>query len=191
MNNDFIGVYDNFLTKEECEGFIQLFEYTKRLNLTYTRKQNEKSPGYMKSDETLFLIEHLSLSANNPKFITMMDKFWKKYGEYISEYDILELGKSHDIEGIRIQKTLPSQGYHVWHHERMSEHSLKRSIAWMIYLNDVEEGGETEFLYYSKRMKPKQGTILFWPAGFTHTHRGNPPLTDVKYTITSWININY
>jgi hypothetical protein len=57
----------------------------------------------------------------------------------------------------------------------------------ILYLNDVEEGGETEFLYFSKRVKPKQGTLLLFPASFTHTHRGNPPLSGTKYIMNTWL----
>ena len=56
---------------------------------------------------------------------------------------------------------------------------------------DIVEGGETEFLYQSKRFQPKRGQFLIWPAGFTHVHRGNPPLSGEKYISTSWLeNIN-
>ena len=58
-------------------------------------------------------------------------------------------------------------------------------MAWMVYLNDVEEGGETEFLYQKRKVKPKKGTILIWPGGYTHLHRGNPPMSD-KYIATGW-----
>ena len=61
-----------------------------------------------------------------------------------------------------------------------------RSIAWMIYLNDVEEGGETEFLYQKKRYKPIANTALLWPGSLTHQHRGNPPLSGDKYILTGW-----
>jgi len=61
-----------------------------------------------------------------------------------------------------------------------------RLLTRMVYLNDVEEGGETEFLYQSMRVKPKQGTLVIWPAAFTHTHRGNPPLSNSKYIVTGW-----
>ena len=57
----------------------------------------------------------------------------------------------------------------------------------MMYLNDVDDGGETEFLYQKKRIRPKQGRVLIFPAGFTHTHRGNPPLSGDKYILTSWL----
>ena len=36
------------------------------------------------------------------------------------------------------------------------------------------------------RVKPKQGTLVIWPAAFTHTHRGNPPLSNDKYIVTGW-----
>lgn len=47
--------------------------------------------------------------------------------------------------------------------------------------------GETEFLYYPRRIKPKQGTLIVFPGAFTHAHRGNPPLSGDKYIITGWI----
>mgnify|MGYP003351836575 CR=1 FL=1 len=63
--------------------------------------------------------------------------------------------------------------------------------VYLMYLNDVEEGGETEFLYYPKRIKPKKGTLIMWPAGFTHTHRGNPPISNEKYIVATWTeNVN-
>ena len=61
----------------------------------------------------------------------------------------------------------------------------RRILAAMIYLNDVEEGGETEFLYQKLKVKPRKGTILIWPGSYTHLHRGNPPMSD-KYIATGW-----
>ena len=60
----------------------------------------------------------------------------------------------------------------------------------MMYLNDDFEGGETEFLYQNKRIVPKRGQFLIWPATYTHAHRGNPPLSGKKYITTSWIEQN-
>jgi len=62
-----------------------------------------------------------------------------------------------------------------------------RIMVSMLYLNDVEEGGETEFLFQSQRFKPKEGTFLIFPGTYTHMHRGNPPLSGEKYIVTSWI----
>jgi hypothetical protein len=54
-------------------------------------------------------------------------------------------------------------------------------------LNDNFEAGETEFLYQQYRYKPKMGDVIIFPAAFTHTHRGNPPIGGTKYIITGWL----
>jgi hypothetical protein len=89
---------------------------------------------------------------------------------------------------LKLQKTLKTEGYHLWHIEHGGEYeNAIRSMVFSIYLNDVEEGGETEFLHFSKRVKPKKGRIVIWPAGFPYVHRGNPPISGKKYILTSWM----
>jgi len=77
----------------------------------------------------------------------------------------------------------------MFHAENLNWNNHTRTMAWMVYLNDVEEGGETEFLYQKLRVKPKKGTVLIWPGSYTHLHRGNPPMTD-KYIATGWYQGN-
>ncbi|OBT11833.1 proline hydroxylase [Shewanella sp. UCD-FRSSP16_17] len=85
-------------------------------------------------------------------------------------------------------------GYPHWHSEHFpqsgSYEALHRVLLYMFYLNDVEEGGETEFFYQQKSIKPKKGTMVIAPAGFTHTHKGNKPISGDKYIATSWIMFN-
>ena len=57
-------------------------------------------------------------------------------------------------------------------------------LVWTIYLNDVEEGGETEFFYQSERVKPTKGTLVFFPASWTHLHSGNQTLSNKRYIAT-------
>lgn len=85
-------------------------------------------------------------------------------------------------------------GYPHWHSEHFpvkgSHDPLHRVALYMYYLNDVEEGGETEFFYQDQSIKPKKGTMVVAPANFTHTHRGNTPISSDKYIATSWILFN-
>ena len=57
------------------------------------------------------------------------------------------------------------------HCERASLQSMHRVFAWMTYLNDVEDGGETYFEHYNLSVKPSKGKTLIWPAEWTHAHR--------------------
>ena len=93
---------------------------------------------------------------------------------------------------INVQKYLVGEGgYPHWHSEvfpkKPSNEPLHRVLFWLVYLNDVSEGGETEFYYFSQKVKPKRGRLLIAPAGFTHTHRGNVPLSGNKYILASWL----
>ena len=109
------------------------------------------------------------------------------YPLYADKFSILSTFDPHYIKSGKIQKTLPTQGYHTWHCENGNLWSRDRLSAYTVYLNDVKEGGETEFLYQSLRVPAIQGTFCIFPAGYTHVHRGNPPLSGVKYILTGWI----
>ena len=50
----------------------------------------------------------------------------------------------------------------MFHGENINWNLHNRTMAWMVYLNDVEEGGETEFLYQQVKLKPKKGTVVIW-----------------------------
>jgi hypothetical protein len=115
-------------------------------------------------------------------------KFWTEcYPKYIQKFSILQQFEKHNIFDVKIQKTMPGEGYHAWHTEAMHLKDRNRIMAFMLYLNDVDDGGETEFLYQKVRFKPTKDRLLIWPAGYTHPHRGNPPLSNDKYVITGWI----
>ncbi|TMP71044.1 proline hydroxylase, partial [Pseudoalteromonas ruthenica] len=85
-------------------------------------------------------------------------------------------------------------GYPYWHSEVYPQlghnEALHRVLLFMFYLNDVQDGGETEFVYQNKRIAPKKGTMVIAPGYFTHTHRGNKPVSNDKYILTSWVLFN-
>lgn len=114
-------------------------------------------------------------------------------------YDFLAADKTGDLMRylyrlgyIQAQKYPQGSGnYNYWHCEvfPMAPHNeqLHRTLLFMFYLNDVEEGGETEFFYQSRAIKPKAGRMVIAPAYFTHTHRGCVPRSGDKYILTSWV----
>ena len=185
----FIGIFDEVISRDDCQTFINYFDNMKSLNLVSNRRKNENTPKHKKDDETLFLLEHnvLPVNTTNSVLQPFLNNFWVAYNIFAEEYSILTEAELHGIKTIRLQKTLPGQGYHDWHFESMTTLTSNRVISWMLYLNDVDLGGETEFLYQQERISPVSGRLLFWPGGFTHTHRGNPPLNSTKYILTGWI----
>tara|TARA_R100000426_G_scaffold16895_1_gene15406 strand:+ start:67 stop:627 length:561 start_codon:yes stop_codon:yes gene_type:complete len=63
---------------------------------------------------------------------------------------------------------------------------LRRVFAWMFFLNDIEEGGGTEFIFQDYIAKPKAGDFYIWPAYWSHLHRGVSAPRERKYILTGW-----
>tara|TARA_R110000803_G_scaffold171244_1_gene234114 strand:+ start:1018 stop:1611 length:594 start_codon:yes stop_codon:yes gene_type:complete len=188
--NNFIGVYDNYITKEECDKAIELYEDQNKFNNTINRISFEQSSILKKQDQQFFAVPN-NIDVWWESLKTMMLNFdlaWKHYIQNTGADDIY--GVPFHFTNLKIQKTLPTEGYHVWHVEHNKGFDLEpRAFVFSIYLNDVEDGGETEFLHFSKRVQPRKGRIVIWPAAFPYVHRGNPPLSGEKYILTSWMNL--
>ena len=186
IRDDFIGIFDNVFTYELCDKYIRYFENLLKSNFV----QQRKFPSHLIADKNLDLISSNYFLESNIQYvgIDFLSLFWEHcYPHYIKKFSIIQDMGKHNIFDIKIQKTLPGEGYHLWHAESMQLIDRNRIMGFMLYLNDVIDGGETEFLYQKIRFKPKKDRLLIWPAGYTHVHRGNPPLTNEKYVITGWI----
>lgn len=69
----------------------------------------------------------------------------------------------------------------------------QRTWTFIVYLNDVEEGGETEFSKINKKFKPAIGDVLIWKNILSNSdgnpyslHAGLPIIKGEKYIITKW-----
>jgi len=185
----FIGIYENAFSKEYCERSIKYFDNMKEAGFTEHRMKAENTIRTEKDDDALFAHDEVSLNFQSAgqMYKEFNETFWKIYQEqYFPKFSVLKNSGIHGNYAFKMQKTPIGGGYHIWHYEASDRENCQRLLTWMLYLNDVEEGGETEFLYQHLRVKPKQGTLVIWPAAFTHTHRGNPPLSNEKYIITGW-----
>ena len=179
-NDQFIVSWENIFGKDFCDYLIDVYDNTDFLKYNLQVARNEEH----RSDCQLDL-QVLQKPINHH----LMTGISFCLNDYLTLYPCLKHLIFFSICNL-MQKTVPKQGYHTWHHEQQGDNENKRCLVWMLYLNDVEEGGETEFLYQQKKIKPKRGTVVIFPAGFTHQHRGNPPMSN-KYIITGWFSSNF
>ncbi len=189
---NFVGIYENAFSKEYCDDVINQFNLLQEQGFTKTRQQNDDGTKDIKDDTSTWTGNFYNAESDVSGLHRLIgqqfnDIYWGQcYEHYADNFSILKSSPSHAIWGNKVQRTNIGQGYHVWHYEDGSRECCQRLLTHLVYLNDVEEGGETELLYYHKRFAPKTGTVLIFPAGYTHTHRGNPPLSNDKYIITGW-----
>ena len=185
IHNQFIGIYENVLNKEDCKKIIELFEddlknkVDNEEDIKFNREKMERHD-YKKIYASFDKSSHIVSKINN-----VLEKCISLYAE---EFWIVKQLKATSL-AVKLQKTPPRGGYHVWHCEQNGE-NFDRALAWTVYLNDIPNGeGETEFLWQGLKVQPKAGTVSIFPASFTHTHRGNPVYSCDKYIATGWYTL--
>jgi hypothetical protein len=190
---DHIALVENAFPEEVVDGFLSYYKLSEKTGRTIQRQKWEKSNPLQKSDHAISLtwgrisgknLDTVDLAADDKFLEIFFGTHWK---EYCDRYPILYNYSQHTIYDFKIQKTRPGEGYHVWHTEDASPKVIRRIAAFSLFLNTVEEGGETEFLNQNQRYKPKRNSLLIFPAAYTHVHRGNPPLEKDKYLLTGWV----
>jgi len=100
-------------------------------------------------------------------------------------YKILD--SEQHVDHFMIQKYIMGKGKYTYHHDFFNDITKKRhrTVTYLWYLNDVEEGGETEF-WGTYKIQPKKGKLIFFPACWCFPHRGKMPISSDKYIITGW-----
>ena len=194
---DFIGIYSDVYPDGYCKHMIEEFERLLSTGAVHNRQNTEGCTKTFKEDEFVFL--NYKNHSPTPYNVVGSDDYenreWlakelffnglqKCYDNYMDEYDALK-SLNASCTNIKIQKTKPGGGYHVWHCEVGAEDGERRLVTYALYLNTIKDAGETEYLYQQMRVPPVENTLVLWPATYTHPHRGNVVYGDTaKYIIT-------
>ncbi len=196
--NEGIGVLENYASKEWCKILIDAFEMYSKQKISKNilddhfhidaigHGQKQFSQGQLgRKDEQLYLeVADATLASHTNAIIG------SAFEVYAREYQgITNSADPVSSWSCKIQKTQSGGGYHVWHCEDGSFIYRDRVLTWMIYLNDipVENGGATDFLHQNCSFQPTTGTMVMWPATYTHMHRGAFLTGDIpKYIATGW-----
>ena len=193
---EFVGIYDESVPVELCNDFVNDYEKARK-NRTFIDLSKINDLGFQdqtqksieRKDEVAFIAPVLSSIYPIPP----VQEYFKFLSECFKSYRIrygIEFRGIIYNDVFKIHKVKKSEGYHKWHYEKDNPQSIDRLMAYMTYLVAPEKGGETEFLHQSLRIDPVVGRTLIWPAGFTHMHRGLPPLDGEKMYITGWFNVS-
>ena len=149
--------------------------------------------------------------ANNMKNVRTSSQVWfEKKNNPIFEKISKKVSKKTNLpienqEKIQILNYQPGQFYK--HHfdnclshdsdcNKLEKGTNERKITTFIYLNDVEDGGETSFNNIGIKVKPKKGMAIFWSNlskdngdEFCSLHEALPVIKGEKWALTIWSRI--
>ena len=175
---DFIYRKRSFYSQEGCTHTINFFE--KRVDLQQMGTLGGRLDFSHKKSTDIVL--------KRTEYTLFEDALQACLKDYQKEYPFTREVQSWDLSPtFKLQRYLPGEGFFIEHceHEGPGD-GYDRILAWMIYLNDVTEGGHTNFPNQKRKFQPRRGDILMWPAYFTHTHQGLVSKPQTKYIATGW-----
>ena len=182
----FIGCW-NLENKKLCNEIINLFENNKNLQIQgitdkgidpKTKKTTDipVSPNDLKKPKLEILKKYIG-------------ELHKCFLDYQNQWPFLKsMLKTVYVPSFNIQKYSRGDHFASLHSERTSLDTLHRLFAWMTYLNDVDDGGQTNFGHYGIKIKPETGKTIIWPAEWTHAHTGEILKSGKKYIVTGWMH---
>ena len=185
----FIGSW-NIKNDNLCKEIIKFFDENKGLQKKGT---TALGTNYTNKKTTDISINPNELKNDKYKcFNSYIDELYKCFIDYQLQWPFLKsLVKNVDIGTFNVQKYSKGDHFSQIHTERSNLKSSNRLFAWMTYLDSVEDGGTTNFLHYSIKIKPEIGKTLIWPAEWTHAHSGEILGNGEKHIITGWMNFPY
>tara|TARA_B100001113_G_C21080758_1_gene609820 strand:+ start:853 stop:1482 length:630 start_codon:yes stop_codon:yes gene_type:complete len=195
-NTDFIEVFDESLSTQECKYIIDYIDNKELIRGGFNA--STRTPGVVENivdskEKDCWQVEHTYLtkgSDDESKIIAeMLMKVLRKtsiaYGKLHPE--CMQVIPWYPYEGYNMQKYDPGQAYHGLHCENYGDPvGTQRCLVWMIYLNTVKDKGGTYFSNYNRTLEPVEGRCVIWPAYWTHFHKGIPSPTETKYIATGW-----
>lgn len=115
-----------------------------------------------------------------PEWFSLSRSIWLCVNNYAND---MSVGFS-VMENLQILHYQPTVGHYTTHTD--SHPSNNRIISSVLYLNDVEEGGETYFDLFNISVAPKRGSMLVFPSNYAYCHQARPSLKNEKFVAVSW-----
>ena len=175
-----VFILDNLFTDEECETIINLSkDHMERAyigtgdksKISTIRTGSSHFLNYLENEHAFSIFKKISVLLNKPG--RNFDPFFQ-----VIHYNPNEEYKTHvDPSGDR----------------NKAEGIKHRKFTTLMYLNDVEEGGETEFPKLNLKVSPKKGRMVYFEnytkdgkINWDSSHRSLPVTKGEKWAFNLW-----
>lgn len=182
----YVRWYDGALSPAFCEKMIASFAHTAAYHV---KRERGWRAGLDASAWTELDITPLSDAA-------LKGFFSRAIAEYLARYNAdigleIPVPVSALLAPLRIKRYLPNAGDQFQLHFDSIGEVANRYLVFLWYLNDVDEGGETEFSGLDIRVPPRAGRLLMFPPYWMYQHAGRPPQSGEKYILSTYMMFPY
>lgn len=182
---DTIFYVRDLISRELCHRCIELYERDARKHSGYTTS----AAGQRQLEVEVKVSTDLNVQTEGvwaPVFVELHAAVTTVVQGIAAQFSALQAAPL-QCTGYKIQHYKRNEGHFKWHFDALGPGGWDRQLAVIVYLNSVEDGGETCFHRQDLRIKPVAGDALFFPPFWTHMHCGEISRSGDKYIISSFI----
>lgn len=180
-------IFGWYLPEKFCNDVLRWHKHNPDLSKTGVCLDRDGNSGqndsYKKSTDKDFNV--ITAFELYKKYLKYLDEGMRAYSQTYPMFNLNYPIK--ETEGVNFQHYKPTEGFKVWHAERLCSMKSLRVMVFMTYLNDVDNGG-TEFYHQNLKVNAEKGLTLLWPSDWIHTHRGIITKKQNKFILTGWLN---
>lgn len=177
--SDYVRVYNDTLPTAYCDELIRRFEATERKH-------------YRDDDIKRFTeINVMQAGWDVAPLLATIQQYRRHYWTDCG-IDDRQVQPDHSWEELRMKRYLPHVDEFRPHVDTYNADTMRRFLVYFWYLNDVDDGGETEIfgLDRSIRIQPRQGRLIMFPTTWQYLHAGRIPRSGPKYIIGGYLHYN-
>jgi hypothetical protein len=182
MLRDYVRCYDDALPHAFCERLIEAFHGTQAMHVERARGWRA---GLDDSAWTELDLTALADSALKAFFRERIDEYLARYNGDVNLP--IAVPASPSLAELRLKRYRPGTGQAFQLHFDSINEVADRYLVFLWYLNDVAEGGETEFPALDIRIAPRAGRLLMFPPYWMYQHAGLPPRSGDKYILSTYL----
>lgn len=186
MHGDgFIRIFDNAAPDDLCNRMLEAHMDMERNNQTQLGRAHNGgvSLNYRSHVKTKFLDSSPILEEMREVIARCRDTYIEEHGLRYEEGIVFE-------EELFSIKRYPVGCGLFDEHADIAPPTKKREISILVYLNTVDKGGDTHFIYQNQRVAPVRGRVVVFPSSWMFFHEGMKPVTNDKILVTAFHQIN-
>jgi prolyl 4-hydroxylase len=180
--HSYVRCYDAALTPDFCVQMVNEFERSSHLHATNGRGHH---PGIKDSTWVELNLTPIADKAFLGFFHAQIDTYLAEYNKSVPL--TLAVPSRPAIDDLRIKRYRVSNDDHFEPHFDAIDIKSHRYLVFLWYLNDVSEGGETEFVDLGIKIQARAGRLLMFPPYWMFQHAGLPPRSNDKYIVSTYL----
>lgn len=180
--SDYIRVYDEALPRSFCEQLVEGFE---RTVAEQRRSGRGVLPGLEGSAWTELDIGQVADQAFLGFFLAKIDEALERYNRDVHLTIPVPIRPRTDRLILKRYRPGGEEGFQP--HFDSIDAVAGRYMVFLWYLNDVADGGETEFCDIGRKVEARAGRLLMFPPYWMYQHAGLPPRSGDKYILSTYL----